>query len=58
MENSDASIAMNELTPRQVKITDAFWSPRLAVNARQTIFHQWHELEKSGESQMTVWINA
>jgi DUF1680 family protein len=39
---------MNELTLRQVKITDAFWSPRLAVNARQAIFHQWRELEKSG----------
>ncbi len=39
---------MNELTPRQVKISDAFWSPRLAVNARQAIFHQWRELEKSG----------
>ena len=46
--NSHATIAMNELTLRQVKITDAFWSPRLAVNARQAIFHQWHELEKSG----------
>jgi hypothetical protein len=39
---------MNELTPRQVKIADAFWSPRLTVNARQAIFHQWRELEKSG----------
>jgi uncharacterized protein len=40
--------AMNELTPRQVKITDAFWSPRLTVNATQAIVHQWRELEKSG----------
>ena len=39
---------MNELAPRQVNITDAFWSPRLAVNAGQAIFHQWRELEKSG----------
>jgi hypothetical protein len=39
---------MNELTARQVKITDAFWSPRLQVNATQAIFHQWRELEKSG----------
>ncbi len=39
---------MNELTSRQVTITDAFWSPRLAANATQAIFHQWRELEKSG----------
>ena len=36
---------MKELTARQVKITDSFWSPRLAVNAEQAIFHQWKELE-------------
>ena len=39
---------MNELTPRQVKITDAFWSPRLEVNAQRALFHQWRELENSG----------
>jgi len=39
---------MNELTSRQVTITDAFWSPRLAINATQAIFHQWRELKKSG----------
>jgi hypothetical protein len=39
---------MNELVPSHVKITDAFWLPRLNVNATQAIFHQWRELEKSG----------
>ena len=39
---------MHELLLSQVKITDAYWSPRLAVNARQAILHQWRELEKSG----------
>ena len=36
---------MKELTARQVKIMDPFWSPRLAVNVEQAIFHQWKELE-------------
>ncbi len=36
---------MNELTPRQVKIDDAFWTPRLAVNAQKAIFHQWEQLK-------------
>src|SRR6185503_2145008 len=36
---------MQELTARQVKITDLFWSPRLAVNAQKAIFHQWKQLE-------------
>src|SRR5215207_199220 len=36
---------MQELTTRQVKITDQFWSPRLAVNAQKAIFHQWEQLE-------------
>jgi len=36
---------MRELTARQVKITDSFWSPRLAVNAQKAIFHQWEQLE-------------
>jgi len=36
---------MQELTARQVKITDSFWSPRLTVNARKAIFHQWEQLE-------------
>ncbi|HLO31555.1 MAG TPA: beta-L-arabinofuranosidase domain-containing protein [Anaerolineales bacterium] len=36
---------MQELTTRQVNITDSFWSPRLAVNAQKAIFHQWEQLE-------------
>jgi uncharacterized protein len=35
---------MNELAPRQVLINDAFWTPRLAVNAKKAIFHQWEQL--------------
>lgn len=38
---------MKELTAREVRIDDPFWSPRLMVNARQAIFHQWQQLEKS-----------
>lgn len=36
---------MKELTARQVNIDDAFWSPRLDVNASRAIFHQWGQLE-------------
>ena len=36
---------MQELSARQVRITDSFWSPRLAVNATHAIFHQWQQLE-------------
>jgi uncharacterized protein len=36
---------MKELSARQVKINDSFWSPRLAVNAEKAIFHQWNQLE-------------
>ena len=36
---------MRELKARNVKITDAFWSPRLALNADKAIFHQWEQLE-------------
>ena len=36
---------MQELTSRQISINDSFWSPRLAVNARKAIFHQWKQLE-------------
>lgn len=39
---------MDELAARQVKITDAFWEPRLALNAQAAIFHQWDQLEKTG----------
>src|SRR5829696_1449084 len=36
---------MKETTLRQVNINDLFWSPRLAVNAKHAIFHQWKQLE-------------
>lgn len=36
---------MQELRARNVKITDSFWSSRLAVNADKAIFHQWEQLE-------------
>jgi len=36
---------MHELSARQVRINDSFWSPRLAVNAHNAIFHQWQQLE-------------
>jgi len=36
---------MKELPVRQVHIDDLFWSPRLAVNAGNAIFHQWEQLE-------------
>ncbi len=36
---------MKELLARQVNINDAFWSPRLNVNASRAIFHQWEQLE-------------
>jgi DUF1680 family protein len=38
---------MHELSLRQVEITDGFWLPRLDVNARQAIYHQWQQLEAS-----------
>ena len=36
---------MHELSAREVRINDSFWSPRLAVNAKHAIFHQWKQLE-------------
>lgn len=36
---------MKELLTNQVSINDAFWSPRLNVNATRAIFHQWEQLE-------------
>ncbi|MGE5376835.1 MAG: glycoside hydrolase family 127 protein [Bacteroidota bacterium] len=39
---------MRELAPRHVKINDPFWTPRLAVNAKKAIFHQWKQLEATG----------
>lgn len=39
---------MKEISLQRSKIEDAFWSPRLGVNARRAIFHQWEMLEASG----------
>ena len=36
---------MQELSARDVKIADPFWSSLLAVNADKAIFHQWEQLE-------------
>jgi len=38
---------MHELSARQVRINDSFWSPRLDVNAHNAIFHQWQQLEET-----------
>jgi len=39
---------MDELPARKVTLCDSYWSPRLEVNARRAIFHQWEQLEASG----------
>ena len=39
---------MNELPTRKVSLRDPFWLPRLEVNARRAIFHQWEQLEAGG----------
>lgn len=39
---------MEELTPCQVGITGGFWAPRLEINARSALLHQWEQLEQSG----------
>src|SRR5258708_34644314 len=36
---------MRELSARQVRVTDSFWSRRRAVNSTHAIFHQWEQLE-------------
>jgi hypothetical protein len=36
---------LNELSTRQITIHDPFWAPRLEINARVAIFHQWDMLE-------------
>lgn len=38
---------MQEIPGRQIAIQDPYWSPRLDVNAREAIFHQWDQLETS-----------
>jgi DUF1680 family protein len=39
---------MGEIPIQLVQLDDPFWSPRLEVNARRSIFHQWEQLEASG----------
>lgn len=39
---------MKELDPGCVKIAGGFWQPRLEMNAREAIPHQWEQLEESG----------
>ncbi len=39
---------MGEIPSQLVKLDDPFWSPRLEINARRSIFHQWEQLEASG----------
>jgi len=39
---------MKELDAARVAIVGGFWQPRLEMNARQAIPHQWEQLEESG----------
>jgi DUF1680 family protein len=39
---------MDELSTRQVTISDSFWTARLEINSSRAIFHQWEQLEASG----------
>ncbi len=39
---------MGDIPSQLVTLDDPFWSPRLEVNARRAIFHQWEQLEASG----------
>ena len=39
---------MKELTARQVRVSESFWSSRLTGNAEKAIFHQWEQLEATG----------
>ena len=39
---------MREIPTKDVKIQDAFWGPRLEMNANTAIYHQWDQLVKSG----------
>ncbi|MBN1180242.1 MAG: glycoside hydrolase family 127 protein [Anaerolineae bacterium] len=44
MESSSLFIAPSD----QARIDDAFWNPRLRVNAETAIYHQWEQLERTG----------
>ncbi|MEA3440015.1 MAG: glycoside hydrolase family 127 protein [Chloroflexota bacterium] len=37
-----------EIPFSDVKIQDDFWDPRLQINAREALSHQWYQLEKTG----------
>jgi len=39
---------VNAFQVSQVQITDAFWAPRLRINAQRAIYHQWEQLEQTG----------
>ena len=39
---------MREIPIQKVRLDNSFWSPRLELNARRSIFHQWQQLEASG----------
>jgi len=39
---------MNEIPFMEVKIQDDFWSPRLEMNVKLALIHQWEQLEASG----------
>lgn len=39
---------MEELDPRNVRITDPFWAGRREASSQNGIFHQWQMLEHSG----------
>ena len=39
---------MQAIPIQQIKLDDSFWLPRLELNARRSIFHQWEQLEASG----------
>lgn len=39
---------MGEIFSKKVNIRGGFWGPRLAMNARKAIDHQWEQLERTG----------
>ncbi|MBN1661793.1 MAG: glycoside hydrolase family 127 protein [Anaerolineae bacterium] len=41
-------MTMHELAPHQVIVSGSFWGPRLKMNARDALPHQWEQLIASG----------
>jgi DUF1680 family protein len=39
---------MEEIRTKNVRIRGGFWGPRLEMNARKAIHHQWDQLERTG----------